>query len=153
MTAAFWGAITVIRVPFCWDVSKTGCLFKEYVIVAITNLACQIISFVGMCRPKWGVSLWLYTTSNIFQHAGTEVVDSISSGVSRCFKELHPSLLYNLGKKKVEGLDKSCANLEAKAKKVKETLREGDFFKKLENSNALEDRTLEIFSRIVELTD
>lgn len=151
-TAAFWGIVTIIRLPLGWDVTKTCTLFKEAVIVAISNLACQVIAFAGMCKPKWGVSLWLFMTKQLFDNAGDEIVFSVAKGVNHCFKELHPALLYNLGKDRVEGLEEACANLREKSDKIGKTLEGLGFFERLEGSNAVEDRALEVIGKLIEIS-
>ena len=152
-TGAFWGVVTVIRFGMTLDVTKTSSLFKEAVIVAVSNLACQIIAFAGMCKPQWGVSLWLYMTKQLFDSAGDEIVFALAKGVNHCFKALYPALLFNLGKDKVVGLEDACTSLQQKMVKVGEALKDLGFFEKLEETNVVEDRALQIVVKLIEISN
>lgn len=153
ITAAFWGAVITIRFVCCLDVRKPCTLFKEAIIVAISNLASQIIAFAGMCRPQWGVSLWLFMTKELFDNAGDEIVLAVAKGVNLCFRDLYPALLFNLGKEKVKGLEEACDHLREKVAKISTALQANGFFEKLENTHAVEDRALEVLSKLIEMGD
>ncbi len=150
MTGLFWSVVTLIRLPFSYSVQKTWSLAKEGYIVAISNLACQFIAFVGMCRPKWGVTLWFYATRELFSCAGDEIVTALSKGIICGYRSLYPALEYNLGKDNVIGLDVACASLDEKVARVATALKEHTFWSSVKDAHPIEDRLVEVVTQMLD---
>ncbi len=150
LEGVLWTGATLVRGLCCLDVTITWGMAKDGFIMAISNLAFLIISFLGMCRPKWGVSLWFTATKWAMESAGDDIVKNLANGLFLGFEELYPALVYNLGKEETLGTDETCQTLRENLKKVAEAIDGLNLLDDQGSVNTLKDGAIRVCATLVD---
>ncbi len=148
-----WTGVALVRGFFFCDVSKSWGLAIEALVAAVSNLASLFIAFIGMCHPKWGISLWLSMTKVIIESSGAEIINNITKSLIVGFDQLYPALVHNLGREETVGVDETCQVLKKNLGRIGKAIEDLKLWDSTSTSTStstsLKNRTLLMFSELI----
>ena len=145
----FWTGVTGVRFLFCLEITSSWDRAKDSFLTVISNFACSIIAFVGMCRPKLGIHLWYFATKTIFECAGDEIITNIAQGIVGSFDQLYNAMAFNLGKKETAGMDQACDSMREKAKKIGRAVEDLKVSENVQDAETIEFRVVTLISEML----